>query len=238
MLLTLSNLKALRADIVPSLTTQFENSFSVKLTEEAKTIRDVLGQIDTRLFKTYTRPYSDKLQHIIESGVASPNWPPPPKSKPTDVREYIYEALLSLVLVHTQVSTTATSLTQEIIQHLLEEMSRELLRAFTTRKDYTLAGLMQATLDVEFVSQTLSHYTSDRAAEFQSQIYQELDKCTDDAARIKLQSELPIMRDTLKALRVGSNSEFACFRGSKSRRKTKRTESGASGVSKQQGGAF
>jgi len=236
MLLTLSNLKALKADVVPSLTTQFENAFSVKLTEEAKTIRDVLGQIDTRLFKTYTRPYSDKLQEIIQSGVASPNWPPPPKSKPTDVREYIYEALLSLVLVHTQVSTTATSLTQEIIQHLLEEMSRELLIAFTTRKDYTLAGLMQATLDVEFVSQTLSHYTSDKAAEWQSQIYQELDKCTDDAARIKLQSELPVMRDVLKALRVGSNNEFACFRGSKAKRKgTKRTESGASGATKQSG---
>lgn len=77
---------------------------------------------------------------------------------------------------------------------------------------------MQATLDVEFVSQTLASYTSEKAAEWQSQIYQELDKCTDDAARIKLQSELPIMRDVLKALRAGSSNEFACFRKEKSRR--------------------
>ena len=52
MLLTLSNLQALRATVVPSLNTQFENAFSVKLTDETKTIRDVLSQIDARLFQS------------------------------------------------------------------------------------------------------------------------------------------------------------------------------------------
>src|ERR1700712_3034816 len=102
MLLTLSNLHALRVDIVPNLTTQFENAFSVKLTEESKTIRDVLGQIDARLFQSYTRPYVDSLRNIIRAGISSPSWSPLPDSKPNSVRPYIYEALLSLVLVHSQ----------------------------------------------------------------------------------------------------------------------------------------
>jgi exocyst complex component 2 len=71
---------------------------------------------------------------------------------------------------------------------------------------------MQATLDVEFVAQTLSQYTTDRASEIQSQIYQELDKGTDNEARQRLQSELPEMRAVLKRLREGSRSEFACFK--------------------------
>ena len=71
---------------------------------------------------------------------------------------------------------------------------------------------MQATLDVEFVAQTLSHYTTDRASELQSQIYQELDSRTDNEARAKLQSELPEMRSVLKKLREASKSEFACFK--------------------------
>jgi exocyst complex component 2 len=45
LLLTMSNLKALRNERVPSLIQLFESSFSVKLADESKTIRDVFGQI-------------------------------------------------------------------------------------------------------------------------------------------------------------------------------------------------
>lgn len=74
---------------------------------------------------------------------------------------------------------------------------------------------MQATLDVEFVAQTLSQYTTDKASELQSQIYQELDGRTDNDARARLQSELPEMRSILKKLREASKSEFACFKKQK-----------------------
>ncbi|KAK3391053.1 exocyst complex component Sec5-domain-containing protein [Podospora didyma] len=212
MLLTLSNLQSLRSDVVPGLNTQFESAFSVKLTDETKTIRDVLGQIDARLFQSYTRPSIENLRKIIRTGVQGSDWVPPAGEKPREVRAYVYEALLSLVLVHTQVSTTAASLTSQVLSFLLEQTSRELLEAFKTRPKYNLEALMQATLDVEFVAQTLSHYTTDRASEVQSHIYQELDSRTDNEARARLQHELPDMRAVLKRLRDASKSEFACFR--------------------------
>lgn len=211
--MTLSNLQALRVDIVPNLITQFENAFSVKLTDESKTIRDVLGQIDARLFQSYTRPAVESLRNIIRNGILAPDWAP--SEKPKEVRSYVYEVLLSLVLVHTQVSTTASSLTSQILSYLLEQVSKEHLEAFKLRPRYPLTSLMQATLDVEFVSQTLSQYTTDRVGEAQSQIYQELDKRTDNDARTRLQSELPEMRAILKRLREGSKSEFACFKKSR-----------------------
>jgi exocyst complex component 2 len=212
MLLTLSNLQSLRSEVVPSLNSQFENAFSVKLTDETKTIRDVLSQIDARLFQSYTRPSIEILRKTIRAGVATPDWVPPAGKKPSEVKPYIYEALLSLVLVHTQVSTTASSLTTQVLSFLLEQMSKELLDAFKTRPTYNLEALMQATLDVEFVAQTLSQYTTDRATELQGQIYQELDARTDNDARARLQSELPEMRSVLKRLREASKTEFACFR--------------------------
>jgi exocyst complex component 2 len=224
MLLTLSNLQALRIDIVPNLTMQFENAFSVKLTDEGKTIRDVLGQIDAKLFQSYTKPAIEAIHSIIVSGIQSPDWAPPPNEKPREVRPYIYETLLSLVLVHTQVSTTASSLTSQVMSFLLEQTSRELYEAFKMRQRYSLPALMQATLDVEFVAQTLNQYTTAQAGELQSQIYQELDKGTDDEARRRLQGELPEMRAILKRLREGSRSEFACFK--KSRRGIERVQTG------------
>lgn len=207
MLLTLSNLQILRTTVVPQLINQFENSFSVKLTEESKTIRDVLGQIDARLFHSYTRPTVINLSRTIRAGILAPSWAPS-GGRPTEVRPYVYEALLSLVLVHTQVSTTTASLTPQILSYLLEQTSKELLEAFRQRSKFTLAALMQATLDVEFVAQTLREYTTDKASEIQSQIYLELDRRTDNDARMRLQNELPEMRNILKMLKENSRAEL------------------------------
>lgn len=212
MLMTLSNLQSLRSQVVPSLNSQFENAFSVKLTDESKTIRDVLGQIDARLFQSYTKQSIEKLHDIIQTGLASNDWAPSQGQRAQTARPYVYEALLSLVLVHSQVSTTAPSLTPQVLSFLLEQTSMQLLEAFRRRPRYTLEALMQATLDVEFVAQTLSHYTTDRASELQGQIYQELDGRTDNEARARLQSELPEMRNVLKRLRDASKNEFACFK--------------------------
>lgn len=226
MLLTLSNLQFLRSQVVPSLNTQFENAFSVKLTDETKTIRDVLGQIDSRLFRTYTGESVESLQSIIRAGVTAPDWVPAVSStggKAGEVKPYVYEALLGIVLVHSQVSTTASSLTTQVLSYLLEQASLALLEAFKMRSRYNLEALMQATLDVEFVAQTLSQYTSPQASELQSRIYQELDSRTDNEARAKLQAELPEMRSVLKRLRKASENEFACFR------KPKRGQAGSGG---------
>lgn len=216
MLLTLSNLQALRSQVVPNLNGQFENAFSVKLTDESKTIRDVLGQIDARLFQTYTRPSVEALRKTIRAGVADPSWSTPGR-KPTEVKPYIYDALLTLVLVHTQVSTTAPTLASQVLSYLLEQTSRELLDAFKTQHHsasglFDLAALMQATLDVEFAAQTLSQYTTEKASALQGEIYSMLDAKTDDQARASLQQELPGMREILKKLRDQSRGEFACFK--------------------------
>lgn len=71
---------------------------------------------------------------------------------------------------------------------------------------------MQATLDVEFMAQTLSSYTTEKASQVQTDIYQVLDQKTDNAARVKLQEELGALRGVLKRLREATRVEFMCFR--------------------------
>lgn len=214
MLMTLSNIAHLRSETIPQLITQFESSFSVKLTEESKTIRDVLGQIDARLFQSYVQTTVDKLSNLIKDGVTSPQWDPVPSSRPDDARPYVYDVLLTLVMVHSEVSTTTTSntMTGQILSYLLDQCSLAHLNAFKQRKHYTLEALMQATLDVEFMAQTLNSFTTERAGEVQSSIYLVLDERTDNEARSKLQAELPEMRAVLKKLREGTKGEFGCFK--------------------------
>lgn len=212
MLLTLSNLNHLRSEVIPQLISHFEAAFSVKLTEESKTIRDVLSQIDARLFQSYVTPKVDALNAIISNGIASKDWEPS-TPRPADARAYVYEVLLELVLVHAEVTgTTASMLTGQILSYHLEACSMALIEAFQKRPHFSLPALMQATLDVEFMAQTLNNYTTDRAGETQGKIYLALDERTDNDARAKLQGELPAMRGILKKLREGTKGEFGCFR--------------------------
>ncbi|KAI9663130.1 MAG: hypothetical protein M1821_008178 [Bathelium mastoideum] len=228
-LLTLSNLQHLRKDLIASLLAHFETAFSVKLTDESKTIRDVVSQIDARLFQSYTRPIVDQLTTLIKAGVADPNWAPRSR-RPDDARPYVYSVLLALVAVQSEVSITAVAvpdhvLTKHILSYLLEQVCVALMEAFKARAGpvapnatatsgsggvakYMLPMLMQATLDLEFLAQTLSVYTTERASDVQGQIYKVLDERTDSEARGSLPKELPEMRKTLKNLKEKTRGEL------------------------------
>ena len=199
---------------MPNLISQFESNFSITLTDESKTVRDALSQISERLFLSYTQPTAKRLSSIIHAGISSPDWIPA-TARPSTVQPYVYESLLLLVYVHTEVSTTAAPLTNQILSYLLEQMSLAFLEAFKQRSRYPLAALMQATLDVEFVAQTMGQYTTEKGSEIQSKIYIELDAGTTPDASKRLQGELPEMRMVLKRLREGTRSEFLCFKREK-----------------------
>lgn len=207
-LLTLSNLHILQIEVVPQLITQFEDGFSIKLTDESKTIRDVLTQIEARLFQAYVKPIANHLATIIRKGVRSETWEPTKGSRPGDASPYLYEVLLALVIVHSQVSTTVAPLTANVLKYLHEQISLVLIEVLKERPRYDLGAIMQATFDVEFLAQTLNNYTTAAASEAQSNIYLIVDERTDNDARVKLQNELPGMRVTLKKLREGTKGEL------------------------------
>jgi exocyst complex component 2 len=224
-LITLSNVQNLRNDVVPHLISQFETNFSVQLTDESKSIQEALSKIDTDLFRFYCEPVIKQLQRIIKDGITASDWVPS-TNRPEDARPYVYSVLLQLVLVHSEVSTTATPLTAPILKYLLEQVSLGLIDAFKQRPQYSLAALRQATLDVEFLAQTMNNYTTDKASETQNAIYVALDQRTDNEARVKLQAELQEMRSALKKLREKTRTEFACFK--RSRTGTVSAKSGSS----------
>jgi exocyst complex component 2 len=206
-LLTLSNVQGMKSDVTRQLIGLFEASFTVKLTEETASINDSLQKIDAQLFHAYMAPMIAKADSLIKSSIASQEWVPK-TSRPTDARPYVYDVLLGLVLVHTEVSTTAAPLTAPILKHLLEKHLVSLLEALGQRPKYSLSALMQATLDVEFLAQTLNNYTTERAGRIQSDIYVLLDARTDADARLRLQSELQELRSILKRLREGTRTEL------------------------------
>lgn len=195
------------------------------LPDEKKTIADVLSQIDARLFQSYIRQHVEHVTSTISQAIASPDWAP--QQKPTSVKPYVYNVLLHLVALHTELSTTAEPLVHPVLSSLFETICKALLESFrarasaaSTSRPFNLHSLMQATLDVEFFSQTLAGlFGSERASEAQSQVYVELDRTGEARA---LQKELPEMRIILKRLKDSTRAEFACFRRERKDRESRR----------------
>ena len=216
-LLTISNFQTLRSDTTPQLFSTFESHFSATASDDAKTARDVLSQMYVRVFQAYVRPTIESLRELVIKGITSPTYALD-GNRPTDAQPYVYDTLLALVLIHAEVSRTAPQLINQVLSCLLEQLSTALIDAFRTRRKYSLAALMQATLDVEFLAQTLDNYTTKKAGEVQGEIYQALDERTDNEARMKLQAGLKEMKTILKSLRERTRGEFGCFRRVRKRR--------------------
>ena len=208
-----------QSQIAPQLLSLFETLFSVQLTDETARIRDVLSQLDTQLFASYTKPHAFLIHGWIEAGIFSPTWASSAvrgRVSDLDPSPYVSTVLLHLVTVHSVTSTTSpgSTLTPRILKSLFEATTQSLISTFSSPKlpSISLPQLMQATLDVEFISQTLASYTTDKASQTQTDIYQVLDQKTDNQARTRLQDELGGLRTGLKRLREGRRGEFACFR--------------------------
>lgn len=217
---------SLTQEITPHLLTTFETLFSVQLPQETSKIKEVLGQLDTRLFSSYTTPHITLITRQMTQGIlkntsgsldSNSAWAPPSAPGKSvadrDPSPYVFSILLHLVTIHTEVSTTVGSaLTSRILRTLFEATTTSLISIFQSLPSVNLQQLMQATLDVEFMAQTLTAYTTERASQVQTDIYQVLDRKTDNGARVRLQEELGELRGVLKRLREGTRVEFGCFR--------------------------
>ena len=164
-----------------------------------------------QIFQSYVRPHCDKLRALVGAGI-KPDSYAPGRTRPKDAKPYVYDTLLILTRVHGEVSRTTPNLTNQVLSYMLEQLSNALIESFKSRSRYNLAALMQATLDVEFLAQTMDNYTTKKAADVQGEIYQALDERTDNDARMELQSGLPEMKAILKRLRERTKGEFGCFR--------------------------
>jgi exocyst complex component 2 len=61
----------------------------------------------------------------------------------TEVHPFIYDALLSLVLVHAQVSATAKPLVARTLGALVEELATVALEAFGKVERFGMGGMLQ-----------------------------------------------------------------------------------------------
>ncbi|KAH9809994.1 exocyst complex component Sec5-domain-containing protein [Melampsora americana] len=227
-LLTISNLSHLRTTYIPKLFRQFQAAFRVDMALDTATLMDVIGQLDALLLGDYIKRKSVILADIINTGVNQVDWFLAPK--PTEVHAFVYDALLSLVLVHAQVSAIAgppnpsssvdqggSSLVKTVLSGLIEELANQCLEAFGSVEKFGMGGMLQATLEIEFMHQTLTAYVTPEADQTLQSIYKKISVAYQRTPNLEgsnevLQNELEALKRTLQSSRRTTALAFVCFK--------------------------
>ncbi|CAO3656981.1 unnamed protein product [Mucor hiemalis] len=221
-LLTVSNLDHMRSNVMRKLFDLFEVAFHVQMEEDLRTLIDVVDELDVILFGDYIKRKSQIIRDIIRQGIlmSGIDWSSIPK--PQEVHPFVYEALMTLVMVHAQISSATKQIVPRALSKLLESMASDCLDSFRQVERFGMGGMLQATLEIEFMHQTLSQYVTPVASDTLQKIYHTIEQAYDPQQNQSstLQSELGHVKELLVFSRKSTVVQFLCFKQNKDRSKS------------------
>ncbi|KDR72595.1 hypothetical protein GALMADRAFT_252744 [Galerina marginata CBS 339.88] len=216
LLVVISNFNHLSKALVPSMLAQVESAFGLSMVEDRKTLMIVVAELDKTLFEGYLKSKSESVTALLRGGIldSQMDWYETPQ--PTDIRPYMYETLMTLVGVHAQVCNIADPLLDRTLNGLVEELANEALRCFRQVKRFGMGGMLRATLEIEFMHQTLGRYVTPAAAKTLSDLYNRISQAyARRPGDENLQANLDGVKKTLAETRRATGIEFLCFRQTK-----------------------
>jgi len=217
MLLVISNFNYLAEVLIPSMLSQLEAAFGISLLEDRQTLMVVVKELDKTLFDGYVNPKAEALKEIIRGGILGPamDWYETPQ--PTEVRPYMYELLTTLVTIHAQICSVAEPLLDRTLNKLVEQLAEEGLRCFRQINRFGMGGMLRATLEIEFMHQTLARHVTPAAADTLSNLYTKISQAYHRRPGDEnFQANLDGVKKTLAETRRSTQREFLCFKQSKS----------------------
>ncbi|KAI9508088.1 exocyst complex component Sec5-domain-containing protein [Russula earlei] len=215
-LLVISNFVYLKRGLIPSMITQFEAASNITVDAEKTTLMTAVERLDQTLFESFLRPKIAIATGKLRSGILDPemDWYETPQ--PTEIRPYIFESLMYLVGVHAQISEVAPPLLDRALNALVDSLVEEALKCFRQVKRFGMGGMLRATLEIEFMHQTLSRYVTTNAAKTLSDLYTKISQAyARRPGDENLQGSLDGVKRILSETRRRTGIEFLCFRATK-----------------------
>ncbi|ORX89253.1 hypothetical protein K493DRAFT_267300 [Basidiobolus meristosporus CBS 931.73] len=213
---TLETLGEFRAMIILELTRVFELSFKGNTSDIVQKLVDLVDSLDSSLFEEYLKRIGTPVNEIIKKGILFSGFDWCTSNEPTYIRSYVFEALLQIVLAHSEICSISKKLISRALSKLLVNLGQCLLRAFRELDKVGSGGFLQATLEVEFFNQVLATYFTTTASETFKLIYATLEEANRNAGgngkRDLAREQVENVKGILEATRVATQTQFMCFR--------------------------
>ncbi|KFH67059.1 hypothetical protein MVEG_07582 [Podila verticillata NRRL 6337] len=214
-LVTISNLNEVGSKTIPKLLADFERTCRLSMAEDGKALVEVVGQLDNILFEDYIKRKTVVASRVITDGILYGGIDWYSMAKPTGVHAFTFEALLSLVVVHAQISEIAPPLVHRALSALLVNMSQDCLRCFQQAGRFGMGGMLQATLEMEFMNHVLKQYKTPPSDEVFAMIFDVIERAYDPVGGENLQEEMVGFKKLLLNAQKSTQVQFMCFKQKK-----------------------
>ncbi|WOO79759.1 Exocyst complex component SEC5B [Vanrija pseudolonga] len=213
LLYTLAAFDQLRMTGVPALTARITILLDVDASADRKTLDMALAEMYDSVFENYTSRRGDQLCDLVRNGVLNSgiDWLKTPT--PKEVRPYMHQVVLQLVEAHAQVGDVSVDLVPRILETLVDKVSETALQSFKRVSRFGTGGMLTATLEMEFLQQSVTAYLSPKAKAALEEVYDIIAQLyRRQQAPETLQRDLDAMRRLLADSRRGTGVETMCLR--------------------------
>ncbi|KAI8825748.1 exocyst complex component Sec5-domain-containing protein [Fimicolochytrium jonesii] len=218
-LIVLSNLSYMRKFLLPKLGLLFEDRFGIVLSSDMKNLQNTLNDLDSLLFRNYVKRTAASLRMIIRDGILFEGMDWSGLSKPQEVRPYVFRGLLLLVAVHAQVSGVSRALVVRVLEELTIVLASDVLDSVRQVERFNWGGMLQATLEIQFLDQTLTAYSTSTSSQLLTLAYDTIERGHESEKSDNTTGDKDDLFKKVKTLladaKRATEVQFSCFKEQK-----------------------
>ncbi|TNN76895.1 Exocyst complex component 2 [Liparis tanakae] len=128
---------------------------------------DAVRELDRKLFEAYIERRADPISGSLEPGIYAGYFDWKDCQTPTGVRNYLKEALVSIIAVHAEVFTVSKDLVPRVLSQIVESVADEMCRLMQCVSSFSKNGALQARLELCALRDAVATYlNSESSASF------------------------------------------------------------------------
>nr|ODN90071.1 exocyst protein [Cryptococcus depauperatus CBS 7841] len=214
LLISLAKFNHIREESIERTCTTISKLLDVDMTKEQGLLLQIVGDMEDQVFRTYVARRSEPLNKIMRNAILHDtdwlNFPGPI----AEVRPYLHKSLLLLVETHSQATRIAPTLVPRVMKTLLDNLTRAALACFQQVKSFGNGGMLQATLEMEFLHGSITMYLSQSAGDNINRTYSIISRAYGEG-KDRLESETATLKKLLQLGRKSTSIETFCLRAIK-----------------------
>uniref|UniRef100_A0A7N8WWX4 Exocyst complex component 2 n=1 Tax=Mastacembelus armatus TaxID=205130 RepID=A0A7N8WWX4_9TELE len=155
LLIILSNCQYLERRTFLNLADHFEKHGLTGTEKITQVSVDTVRELDRKLFEAYIERRADPIAGSLEPGIYAGYFDWRDCQTPTGVRNYLKEALVSIITVHAEVFTVSKDLVPRVLSKIVESVADEMCRLMQCVSSFSKNGALQVHADTH--THTQSH---------------------------------------------------------------------------------
>ncbi|XP_061595015.1 exocyst complex component 2 [Cololabis saira] len=165
---------------------------------------DAVRELDRKLFESYIERRADPIAGSLEPGIYAGYFDWRDCQTPTGVRNYLKEALVSIITVHAEVFTVSRELVPRVVSRIVESVAEEMCRLMQCVSSFSKNGALQARLELCSLRDAVSTFLNSQSnAAFQLAL--------DALPALQSTADRKSLEELLNSFRSSMQLQLTCF---------------------------